>query len=82
VWDWRGNVLFILPGCHRIKQILDKVERGDTEVVMVAPEWTSKGWRPRLIYILWLVAAAHRRAPLLALGSWPPTSSEEVVAGI
>ena len=35
---------------------------------MVAPEWTSKGWRPRLTYRLRPVAAAHRRAPLYRSG--------------
>ena len=51
--DWRGAVSFILPDFYELGKILDIIERGGAEAVLVVPEWPYQAWWRRLHSAAW-----------------------------
>ena len=79
--DRRRSVSLVLSNFHKLDKILNIIERGDAEAVLVVPEWPYQAWWRRLHSAAWArriaawehaSSAARSRTPRAA--SWASIS--------
>ena len=50
--DWGTQYNYAFPPFSRILQVLQKLERDQAEIILVAPHWPTQSWFPKLTRLL------------------------------
>ena len=59
--SWSGHLLYAFPPLSLIRQTLNKVQRDQAEMILIAPCWANQEWFPDLLALL---VEAPRELPL------------------
>lgn len=50
--EWPGHLLYAFPPIALIRQVLNKVQRDRSEMILIAPSWPNQEWFPDLLDLL------------------------------